>query len=139
MPSSKENADLKLLTFLYKVYGVIGVVMSFQFLFHSVYLFDLFHGFLVYLLPEGAEIPPEVLQLMDTMVFWTCVISFILGETLGVLSLIASQKIKKREDLKFVKFVAFNVMLAIPVGTGLGVYTLFLFRKEAVLAEYANT
>jgi hypothetical protein len=111
-------SHVRVMGILWAVYGAYEVLMAFANVTMSRFYLSLFQN----LMPPNASIPVQFLSLVHVILVWGAVWAFVSGAVGGF----AAWTLLRREPYgrTVALIAAFLALLMIPLGTGIGVYTL---------------
>jgi hypothetical protein len=117
---------------LWVVYGAYEILMAFGTIAMSRFYFSLFQNFM----PPNANVPAQFLSLMRIVWVWGAVWAFISG-AVGAFS---GWTLLRREPYgrTVALIAAFVTLLRIPLGTGIGVYTLIELLPRSAREGYVQ-
>ncbi len=123
---NKDLEQLNLLSIFHLILGILTSLASCVFLIHVTIGIAALNGKLD---AKGSAPPPEfgwMFLIMGSLAFLGCL-------SIGILSIIASKKLKAHKSRIFCLVVAGIECLNTPLGTVLGIFTIILLMKEPVI------
>ena len=127
---NKDLEQLNLLSIFHLVLGILTSLASCVFLIHVSIGIAAING----KLDTKGSPPPEFGWLFLIMGS----LAFLIGLSIGILSIIASKKLKARKSRIFCLVVAGIECLNTPLGTVLGIFTIILLMKEPVIQLFES-
>ena len=142
----KDDEHLRLLSVFHYVWGGLLALLSLFPLIHLVVgIFFLAAPDEMFSPPPGsggpgapAGPPPGVLKMMGTMFVAIPAAIILIGEATAVLTIVAGRRLAQRRSYTFCFVIACLSCVFVPLGTALGVFTIFVLNRPSVRLLFAN-
>lgn len=124
-------AHVRVLGILWAIYGAFQMIMAFWTVAMSRYYVSLFEEFF----SRDPNFPQSMMPFVRDIMVWSGIFAFLIG----AVAVFAGWALLRRDPSGRVTAIvaAFVSMISIPLGTGLGIYTLIEFLPAAARENYA--
>ncbi|MEZ5301686.1 MAG: hypothetical protein R3F11_13695 [Verrucomicrobiales bacterium] len=139
----KDDEHLRLLSIFHYVWGGLLALFSLFPLIHLVMgIFFLAAPDEIFSPPPGSGShsgpPPGFKTMMGTMFVAIPAAIILIGEATAVLTIVAGRRLAQRRSYTFCFVIACLSCVFVPLGTALGVFTIFVLNRPSVRLLFAN-
>lgn len=122
----RDERQLKLLSKVQIIYGILNVFVTYLFYESIFFLFDDYR--------KSMQLSKPELQVEVELGFG--LILFLIGVAILFCIILAGQSLARYESYEFCMLVAVFECLLIPIGTVVGIWTIMVLRRESVRALF---